>query len=436
MTGNTFICYRRSDDPGTAQALFARLGTVFPAETVFMDVEGIPAGEDFATLLDAKVSNCDVLLAVIGRNWLVDENGLRRLEDPHDYVRHEIGAALDQGKRVIPVLVHGAQMPKEADLPEPIKRLAKRQALRLSHEQFGSDFRGLVDRLNEVFRQIDEQRQAHEETARREAEVARQAEEAARQAAEATRQEAAANEDERQRQEARAKAIAGLTPEQINKAEELANWDFIKASTNIPDFRDHLARFPDGVCRKMASTRLEALVWAAVPKDAGTATLSGYLTEFPDGAHRNEANARIAALQARQAAEREKERKAAEAAAAKAAAAEKVAGGGTSGAGPAPAPKPAPAKSGSGGSNFLGGLALYTVLQVISVGYHVYEYRGDPWYHGFTWPISVLFTKPAPSPLLLDPDWKKALGPSPLGTNPSPLLNPPSGGNPFLNPSK
>jgi len=65
-----------------------------------------------------------------------------------------------------------------------------------------------------------------------------------------------------EKEQARLTAIAGLSSEQIAKAEELANWDFIKASASAQEFRDHLARFPGGVTERFARTRLEDLVWA------------------------------------------------------------------------------------------------------------------------------------------------------------------------------
>jgi hypothetical protein len=68
-----------------------------------------------------------VLLAVIGKDWLSskDEQGNRRLENPEDFVRTEIGAAFKYGKRVIPVLVGGASMPKATDLPPDLHSLVR-----------------------------------------------------------------------------------------------------------------------------------------------------------------------------------------------------------------------------------------------------------------------------------------------------------------------
>ena len=149
MSGNVFINYRRGDEPGFVQALLGRLEQSFPQERLFIDVDHILPGEDFVRVLESQVAECDALLAVIGRGWLdaKDESGHRRLDDPNDFVRVEIESALRQGKRVIPVLVHDARMPRTDELPEPLRPLATRNAVRLTHERFRSDVQGLVAAL-------------------------------------------------------------------------------------------------------------------------------------------------------------------------------------------------------------------------------------------------------------------------------------------------
>lgn len=149
MTGKIFINYRRGDEPGFTHALLGRLEQAFPAERLFIDVDNIPPGEDFVRALESQVAQCDALLAVIGNGWLdaTDERGSRRLDDPNDFVRIEIESALKQGKRVIPVLVHEARMPRPDELPEAIRPLATRNAVRLTHERFRADVQGLIKAL-------------------------------------------------------------------------------------------------------------------------------------------------------------------------------------------------------------------------------------------------------------------------------------------------
>jgi TIR domain/Sel1 repeat len=157
MAGKIFINYRRGDEPGFAQALLGRLEANFPAERLFIDVDNIPPGEDFVQVLQSQVAQCDVLLAMIGKSWLdaKDDRGARRLDDPNDFVRIEIESALQHGKRVIPVLVHDAQMPRADELPEAIRPLATRNAVRLTHERFRADVQGLVRALEKALDESD-----------------------------------------------------------------------------------------------------------------------------------------------------------------------------------------------------------------------------------------------------------------------------------------
>ncbi len=136
-----FINYRRDDAPGVAGRLYDHLAKSFPRRDLFMDVDAIKPGLDFVKQLDAQVSKCDVLLAVIGPDWpnAQDANGRRRLDGDKDYVRIEIASALKRDIPVIPVLVHGAVMPAEDDLPEDLKPLTRRQALELRHTRFNAD---------------------------------------------------------------------------------------------------------------------------------------------------------------------------------------------------------------------------------------------------------------------------------------------------------
>jgi hypothetical protein len=95
-------------------------------------------------ILEEQVGKCDALLAVIGKGWIDarDDKGARRLDNPDDFVRIEIESALKQDKRVIPVLVGDTRMPRPEELPEAIRPLARRNAVRLSHERFRADGAG------------------------------------------------------------------------------------------------------------------------------------------------------------------------------------------------------------------------------------------------------------------------------------------------------
>jgi hypothetical protein len=145
VSGRVFISYRRQDSSSPAGRLYDRLADRLGDDHVFIDVDTIEPGLDFADVIAESVSTCEVLLAVIGPRWLTatDEDGRRRLDDPDDIVRVEITAALERNIRVIPVLVEGAVIPRRQQLPEGLARLARRNAVSLRHESFRAD----VDRL-------------------------------------------------------------------------------------------------------------------------------------------------------------------------------------------------------------------------------------------------------------------------------------------------
>jgi hypothetical protein len=137
-----FVSYRRDDSSGHAgrihDSLRARLG---PGINIFMDVDAIPPGADFADVIQSAVSSADALLVVIGPRWVEarDGAGRRRIDDSADFVRLEVAAALGKGVRVIPILVQGAQMPSAIELPPDLAPLARREAIKLSDERWQFD---------------------------------------------------------------------------------------------------------------------------------------------------------------------------------------------------------------------------------------------------------------------------------------------------------
>src|SRR5215469_7378357 len=111
MSGQIFISYRREESLWSARSLKDRLCRHFEPKQIFMDLDSIAVGEDFGEVIETTLAKCDVLIAVIGNNWLTskDEHGNRRLDNPEDFVRREIGTALGRDIRVIPVVVDGAR---------------------------------------------------------------------------------------------------------------------------------------------------------------------------------------------------------------------------------------------------------------------------------------------------------------------------------------
>jgi len=145
------ISYRRADSAAISGRIFDRLASHYGDEAVFMDVDKIPFGTDFREHIRKVLLEGDILLAVIGPNWLgKGADGTIRIKDEADPVRVEVETALRQKTRVIPVLVDGAAMPATGDLPDALRDLAYLNAAPLD---VGRDFRAHMDRL---IRSIDE----------------------------------------------------------------------------------------------------------------------------------------------------------------------------------------------------------------------------------------------------------------------------------------
>jgi hypothetical protein len=172
MSGQIFISYRRDDSSAWAGRLSDRLNSHFPSNQIFMDVDTIEPGIDFVEAIEESVSSCDVLIAVIGTRWLNSSNsaGKRRLEISEDSVRVEISTALKRGIRVIPVLVEGATIPEAADLPDDLKALVRRNALKLSHDRFRTESELLASIVGQVLEKAEAKRREQEEGERLETE--------------------------------------------------------------------------------------------------------------------------------------------------------------------------------------------------------------------------------------------------------------------------
>src|SRR5262245_8502554 len=145
------ISYRRADSAAISGRIFDRLASHYGDDAVFMDIDKIPFGTDFRDHIREVLAGGDILLAIIGPDWLGKaSDGTSRVMDEADPVRVEIESALRQKTRIIPVLVDGASMPSVADLPDALRDLAYLNAAPID---VGRDFRTHMDRL---IRSIDD----------------------------------------------------------------------------------------------------------------------------------------------------------------------------------------------------------------------------------------------------------------------------------------
>jgi TIR domain len=145
-SSRVFISYRRQDAGHFAGRLYDRLAGRFGESNVFMDIDSIGPGLNFAESIDKAMRGSQVVLVLIGSSWLsaVDENKHRRLDNPEDFVRREIETALAQDRPIIPILVDHVEMPSEQDMPDAVSRLPSFQALRMERDSFNHDFEQLL----------------------------------------------------------------------------------------------------------------------------------------------------------------------------------------------------------------------------------------------------------------------------------------------------
>jgi hypothetical protein len=158
---NLFISYRRSDSSYVVDRLRSEIARKCPDINIFRDIESIELGTNFKQAINDALSQCVVLLAVIGPDWLhaTDSSGKNRLFDPNDFVRAEIRFALEHNLCVIPVLTERADVPRPSDLPEDLSALPDLQILKL---RSGDDFERDVDKLASTLGRFAKPSQYHE----------------------------------------------------------------------------------------------------------------------------------------------------------------------------------------------------------------------------------------------------------------------------------
>lgn len=146
-----FISYRRNDSDVAAGRLADDLSLIFGRNSIFRDVDSLEPGDDYVKALDHALDSCAAAIVVIGPHWstITDDTGHRRLEDPKDWVRIEISRTLARGIRLIPVLI-SATMPREAEVPEDLKPLLRRQAQEISDRHWRQDLEVLAQALEKV----------------------------------------------------------------------------------------------------------------------------------------------------------------------------------------------------------------------------------------------------------------------------------------------
>jgi CHASE2 domain-containing sensor protein len=146
-----FISYRRDQASWPARMLRGELAARFGEDSVFMDVDSLEAGQEWPRRIEEAIRGSAVVLVLIGPGWTDARtpDGGRRLDDPGDWVRLEIEAALRAQVVVVPVLVEGARMPTEAELPATIRALLDRNAFWLTPERWNTQVDELVGSIRD-----------------------------------------------------------------------------------------------------------------------------------------------------------------------------------------------------------------------------------------------------------------------------------------------
>jgi len=144
-----FVNYRQADQPMAAAALDYLLAVHFGRPNVFRDCVSVDPGADYARAIVRRLETAEVLVVVIGPGWLAasDNGGQRLIDRPGDWVRAEIRIALDLRITILPVLMDDAPPPAPEELPADIRAMARFQAMRVRHDSFGADYRGLLGQL-------------------------------------------------------------------------------------------------------------------------------------------------------------------------------------------------------------------------------------------------------------------------------------------------
>ncbi len=148
MANKIFISYRRKDSADFTVALYNELCLLFGEEAIFKDINDIPPGLDFNTVLEAALQESAVVLVVMGPTYF-SEHG-HRLFNEEDWVRQEVVQSLERNLRVVPVLINGAPFPQQSDMPEDMWPLMSRQAVTLRNVSFKEDVGRLAEGISDT----------------------------------------------------------------------------------------------------------------------------------------------------------------------------------------------------------------------------------------------------------------------------------------------
>ncbi|HEX5605933.1 MAG TPA: toll/interleukin-1 receptor domain-containing protein, partial [Candidatus Binatia bacterium] len=144
-----FISYRRADTAGHAGRLVDQLKSRF-GDQLFFDVDSIKPGANFHQVIEETFTKCGAVIVLIGKRWLERDTGTPRFGEEQDVITQEIGLAMASKLPILPVLVDGASMPAQSQLPPSLASLSSLNAIDLRHTSFDRDLQAVNDHLVEI----------------------------------------------------------------------------------------------------------------------------------------------------------------------------------------------------------------------------------------------------------------------------------------------
>ena len=147
------ISYRRADSKEIAGRIHKELVARYGKKSVYIDIDSILLSADYRVHITQALERALVMVAVIGKDWAGPRAEAKpRIFDQDDPVRAEVETAFANHRSVLPVLVNGAGMPMEADLPESLAQLPYLNALviRSRDDEFSSDMERLFHAIDQL----------------------------------------------------------------------------------------------------------------------------------------------------------------------------------------------------------------------------------------------------------------------------------------------
>jgi hypothetical protein len=152
--GKIFISYRRDglgESSDMALLIKQRLMAHFGEARIIMDVSHVKMGDNWQPQIKAALRETELLVAVIGPQWLdsVRERERSRKDVDNDPMRFEVETALGSpGVKVVPVYTKGMRPFREDELPESLQVLASKDGLQINQgKNTESDLELLVREL-------------------------------------------------------------------------------------------------------------------------------------------------------------------------------------------------------------------------------------------------------------------------------------------------